>query len=185
MNNHTLRLATVLTLASILNPVVSHGEPENAHSTSGWKISSHLEKSSFTADEPIYLDVTLTNTSAGTLKYGERSPQLEFTVHVKDRSGNEIPTTRFAKSYGKLTTDVFKQLSRTAKPGEGLVYHFWLNRSFDLTVDGSYTVTVSRQMPISTTDSSLVASPLEFQITEPNWTSDPARTLDIPKKLSM
>jgi len=185
---HSVTAAAALTLVSFCSINAAKAEQATNISASGWKIAASLEKPSFTADEPIFLNVTLTNTTQALLSFPERSPQLEFVVSVKDQSGSAVSSTRFKKGYGELGASVFRVIVQRAKPGGSLVYHFWLNRTFDLTEDGTYTVSVSRDVssqPAGANNGALITTtPVKFSVVEPHWSDDPSRRLDIPEHKS-
>jgi len=163
-------------------PVLGIGTLANVK---GLQMSLKLEREQYRIDEPITLEVVIKNTGAEKAFLGMSSSdmsQFDFAVCYvgggMTQSG-KMPLTKYGT---KLLQELpaAKNISIWLKPGEQRSYRFALNRMVDLTLSGTYSVTLKRTIPVQPprdeegnklTDTSmpdeLISNELSVGITEP------------------
>lgn len=117
----------------------------------GLQLCAVVPQSYYRVEEPIILDVQLRNKRTKDLFFEEPSPSIsKMMISIKDASGHVVPWTAYGR---KLYHDVahpsplhYHDLGVFAAAGDQVVYHVWLNRAFDLTIPGTYTVTVQKRL---------------------------------------
>ncbi len=127
----------------------------------------------------VLLKVSLENTSSNEVSLiSQGDPNNEFTIIVKDNNGKVAPLSLWGKSLFKYepgympTANPYEAVSGNGKK----TYQFSLNRMFDLSTSGSYSVIVSRSVrlgPIKQTEV-LNSNQAIFRLHEPSVNfSDP------------
>jgi hypothetical protein len=96
------------------------------------------------AGQAIPCEVILTNKSKTLVWYGETAPWRDFIITIRDAKKNPVPFTRYGydllggeRGFGSRK---FERLS----PGKTLSQAYKLSQLFDLTVAGSYTISIER-----------------------------------------
>lgn len=95
--------------------------------------------------EPIILTAVLTNGSTNEVSIRRSSNLFDCAVSVKDAAGGLIPHTRFASKAARDALQVGQR--ELAIPPQGThTYRLPLNRLYDMSVPGSYQVSVSTRV---------------------------------------
>jgi len=148
--------AIALILVIVAGTLLSHSRPANADasatpkvwgtSVDGLAMSLKARKSQYTVSDPIFVDLHVKNVGSLPVSYAEQDPAYDFTVSVRSSDGLAIPMTRFGRAITTHPDAVFRNVVRTIPPGGELVYHFWLNMCFDLSMAGGYNVAITRHV---------------------------------------
>ena len=114
--------------------------------TDGLQLFIHPQKQVFSAEEPVMVNMQLRNGRKADLSFEEYGPPLRsVSVIIKNERGQDVPLTAFGKHlYGKQP---FLLGHAVYVPSEmRATYHFWLNRAFDLSLPGTYAVTIRKTL---------------------------------------
>lgn len=138
----------------------------------GFQLAVQAEKSTVEAGEMVVLLITLKNTTKNTLDVYEHGTDKDFELEVKNAGGEVMPLT----SHGRDSKVKMKLNSMSVGPGQEIRYRLRLSRLVDMSVSGSYPITVKRWLPNPNFGDKdrrldvegLVSNPVEVQITEPN-----------------
>lgn len=124
----------------IAYPEVSH-EGENML-TGKHELSAEAKKSVFTPDEPILLEVTLSNKSAEAIYIIETSPLKDNRLEITKSRGEKVPLSEKGRKIMQ-SGEVRRMVSKIG-PGEKLEYEIGVGELYDLSDSGTYTVVVKR-----------------------------------------
>lgn len=138
-------------------------------------VSASLSKTSFKADEPIDLVVTLSNTSDKEVHVGGSAFEISsFDLDLRDQNGQKVKRTPEGEHILAMPTAVFRNISLLLPPKGQRSHTFPVSQMFDLSPGGRFSLTVSRRfiigyMPIGNneyTDKTVAVSaePLEFSV---------------------
>jgi hypothetical protein len=163
------RSAYILGIILVLCSVGSASQPTTrpaAHAPSDdFKLTIDA-KSRYGADEPIYLEMVIRNVNGPVVNIVILEPSADYDVKVVGPAGKDAPPTLYA-DHAKRAADlglgpiVILQLA----PTHELPSKMQLNRYFDMTLDGDYTVTVSRKLrPVASTTQPIVVRSNELKI---------------------
>ncbi|MCD4824707.1 MAG: hypothetical protein K8S55_08870 [Phycisphaerae bacterium] len=118
------------------------------------------------------LAVSLTNKSQKVVKYGPTDGSYrDFIINVKDLGGKAVPLTRFGKKWlARKRKHGFKKFNpKPIKPGETATITFNLSLLFDLTLPGTYRVTVATEVyPLTSAAFTINVEEVEFKVIEPS-----------------
>jgi hypothetical protein len=138
----------------------------------GWQLSALPERQKVPAGEPVVVTLTLKNVGKGSLVYGEASPQDDYArmVTVTDEIGAAtVPKTRYGKSFQGAPVKRF--VTRTLRPGQEVTAKLYVSRVFDMTVGGTYRITVQHPFAFKPGEAlayaEVVSNTVEVTITEP------------------
>jgi len=113
----------------------------------GLHLVASLQDTDVVVGNMVLLKVSLVNTSNNEVSLiNQGNPNNEFTFVVKDNNGKDVSLSLWGKSLFKYkpgympTANPYESVSGNGKK----TYQFSLNRMFDLSIPGSYTVTASR-----------------------------------------
>jgi hypothetical protein len=108
----------------------------------GCRIGVNANKTTYDAAEPIRLVIVLQNQSRPELSESEGSFPYNISI-IAPNSNKPAPLT----SWGQWLMNPFKigsSSQQTLTPGDSLTDKLILNRAYDMTMDGTYTIRVSR-----------------------------------------
>ena len=124
--------------------------PANDAAT-GYLLSLTIDKAEVRPSQQIVVGITVTNGTKQTVRYVDEHFEKEFKMSVKDEKGTEVPLTSYgrllfaadpaAKGFGGI-------LSFDFNPGEKMEYRMLVNRIYDMTLAGTYTIVASRTFRI-------------------------------------
>lgn len=118
----------------------------------GFQFSVRPKKAQFVLTEPMLVDLEIRNVTDHAVGFSERGfPYTEFDVVVKDARGQMLPLTRYGKLvyHAPIPSFVYKNAVLELQPGGEAEYHFWINRVFDMTLPGTYYITIKRHVSTS------------------------------------
>ncbi len=135
--------------------------------TEGFQLSLSMDKSVFTPREAILVTVSLKNITTGTRSLATTNPESDFNLSVEDKQGKKLPFTLYGKGMNDGAT--FGRYSVELKGGEQVQYLLQIDRLYDLTLDGSYSIEVVRKVPNLTGNnfSDVMSKKLNVRIVEP------------------
>ena len=192
----TVALGAVISVITAANclyaqvPIVPSQQKNQAVSavTEGLQFLVTLDQNTYTADQPVYLDVAIENTTDSPLPQLYPVPDVAATMNflVRTPDGKPVSLTTygkeryskadFASSYFSVSNHPY---SVPPVPAHGaLKYHLLLSRIYDLSKGGAYTVIAKQLIPTLSSKGVAVleSRPLWFQIAEDNKELAPFKT---------
>lgn len=97
-----------------------------------------------TAGESIVIKLILKNDSVEDVLCAHGSPELDFSIAIKDSSGAVVPMTRFGRQVMGSRRDSYKHNVKPLSPGKNVQVGLNIARLFDLTIADKYTISVAR-----------------------------------------
>lgn len=126
-------------------PTAQRAEKEWGPSVGGMAVSIAADKAAYDPGERIRLSVRCKNVGQKAITVMEYGPPMDHRLLVSSSNGQPVPMTllgkRAVRDYEPAARNFFE-----LKPGEESVAEFELDRIFDLSVHGAYTVTVDRYL---------------------------------------
>ncbi len=175
--------AVVLILAYLLQSADSTALAQQTSSSSvspsiqsdGWgpivhslQMSAQVNQSKYYAGELILLKVYIKNigTEATNLVFVV-PPEQAFDINIKDNNGKSVPLTLWGKTHQwGAHPDPFSVQTVPLPTSTSTMFQFVLNRQYDLTLDGTYLVTVKYPLPSSASNAptQLVSESVKVEI---------------------
>lgn len=121
-------------------PLLASGEPKE-----GIQLSISMDRNVFTPKEPVLMTVSLKNLNRANLSLPTTTPERDFKLSVKDKQGNILPLSLYGK--GMNTSAIFGRYPVEVKIGKQTQYTLQIDRLYDLTTCGSYSIEASRRVP--------------------------------------
>lgn len=112
----------------------------------GFQFTTQIEKFKFAPSTEISLTVKLKNITKDVLTHVESRPDYDYSIEVKNAQGEIMPLTRYGKGIHDVKT-YFGIGSVEVWPDEEVGAKFIVNRIFDMTQEGGYTITVTHGVP--------------------------------------
>jgi hypothetical protein len=118
----------------------------------GLRMSARLERPRYRAGEPIVVDIVIKNTSKELVFLGfSAEDTASFEIVVSYTGGGltqagRMPLTKYG-TWRFTPFDASKNIQISLKGGEERRYRFPLNRMYDMTLDGDYSIVVNRTVP--------------------------------------
>jgi len=109
------------------------------------RLIASLPRRGVTGGEPIILKLSLTNTTSKDVIVVESNPLADYKIDVRDQRGRPVPPTPEGKDLLFHSLWVGRRLSVRLAPGDKKVETFEINKVYDMSKPGSYTVTGSRR----------------------------------------
>jgi hypothetical protein len=108
----------------------------------GCRISIKLKDYDEKEHGPVTLSIIVRNTGKEILKYPHGTACRMFALSVKDDKGEAVPLTRFTKSM-IYSGGIYNFLIMELAPGEQKEYSHIADKMYDMTLPGTYKVTVT------------------------------------------
>lgn len=132
----------------------------------GWRLAAALDKTTFSAGEPIVLTVALQNTSPRDRAHDPGCAELDTELECRDGQGNPTSPTALGRRLAERR-DPPRTSQATLATGQVFVHEVSASQRLDLSLPGSYTVTVTRCVPRAGAEAArLVSQPCHLEITE-------------------
>ncbi|HWO00615.1 MAG TPA: hypothetical protein VNS63_15255 [Blastocatellia bacterium] len=114
----------------------------------GFQLLVELEKESFSSQEPIEIHISLKNVSSKTIMIEQTAPWRDYSIEIRNEEGKEVAFSDARRRLEpKSKDDLITSHKPTYLPAGGIVEdHLTLNKMFDLTARGTYSVTVRRSV---------------------------------------
>jgi len=123
-------------------------EVSGSNAATGYLLSVTLEKPEVSASEPVVIRVAVKNGSKESISYILELPEKTFKLSVKDAKGREVPLTAYGKRlFGKRPQGESGTQGVNLKPGAKSEFRMLVNRIYDMTVSGTYTIVARRAFP--------------------------------------
>jgi hypothetical protein len=121
---------------------------------SGFAMYARLNPSSVVAGMPVFLEITVQNTTSRSLKLYESYPELDFDVDVQGPSGDVKPRQ------AQHLKSAWKYMARDIPAGQAITYSYNLSKEYDVSTPGTYQVTASRRvLPVEGAGAADIAAP--------------------------
>jgi hypothetical protein len=111
----------------------------------GWRLSISLDRTEFRPVDPIILTIVFENASTSPQEYGAQAKFFDYFLSCRDEQGKEVPLTLYGERM-KGNRGHGRYVGGELNHGERLVNELSITRFLDLTLDGTYTLTVSRDV---------------------------------------
>ena len=116
----------------------------------GVQLGICLKKDRFPVCEPVHLVIMLKNVGKDPVKYAETYPEQDYSLLVTDKNGKVVPLTRYGARLSKNVGEVLRRVVKTLGPNGEARVELLVNRLYDMTEAGAYSITVTR--PIAKKD---------------------------------
>ncbi|OPZ73408.1 MAG: hypothetical protein BWY82_01138 [Verrucomicrobia bacterium ADurb.Bin474] len=109
----------------------------------GFRLSLSIKNHDYERMEPIVAVLVLSNTTDRVLDTVRTSVKDAFKIRITDAQGNPVPVTRYGDTqlHGRKSSTVAPM---GVQPGKTFTEEILVNRLYDLTLPGVYSVEVSR-----------------------------------------
>ena len=138
-------------------PVIRKAPPE-------YSLVIDTDNSSVGSGDALFLRLAIENKGNAVLSYVELNPEVMFTVIVKNSDGEIMPLTRYGNRLKGGLKNSIPQPSfffiQELKPGIGENYKILLNRLYDMSIPGTYSI--SSSMVIGIGDDAIHAEDMEL-----------------------
>jgi hypothetical protein len=131
------------------NPPHANKQKQAAGSAAGFRLTVEYPEAPVSASDSILVMVALQNATNQPLSYIERLGAMDLDVSVTDEKGQVCPLTRYGK-WAKELRDApvsGRRFLQPLDPQEATEWPIRLDRLYDMTLAGTYTVVVSRAVP--------------------------------------
>ena len=102
------------------------------------------DESVSTHSKGIICRVTLKNVSDENLYFSDSYPLSDYKFTVKDEGGKTVPLTQFGQNY--QVPNFFRIVRSSLTPNKAISFDFPVNRIYDMTKTGTYSLSVSREV---------------------------------------
>jgi hypothetical protein len=120
----------------------------------------------FVVSEPVWVTVTFRNTGKAPITYVETSPLQEYCLVVTDEKGKGVPLTRYGKRIADNFGEITRTMMRSLDSGAEIQVRLPLNRVFDLSETGTYTITATRSVMLDSGFVDLHSAPVQIEVIE-------------------
>ncbi|HEX5733475.1 MAG TPA: hypothetical protein VF131_11635 [Blastocatellia bacterium] len=104
------------------------------------------EEEMYIPGEPILLKVVVRNNTQNTIFIVDtRNPARDFKFDVRNEEGESVALTKDGEDLVNNTA-IFRRVAVEIKPGKEVEHSFTINKLFEMTVPGTYSVTVKREI---------------------------------------
>jgi hypothetical protein len=110
----------------------------------GFRVGISLDSRCITSGETLKLTTDLKNVSDSVLTITQSYPTSDYTVRVFDSAGKDVPLTDVGKRAWETSGQRYWSKTKQLAPGEDLVESIALDKYFDFTAPGVYTVKAIR-----------------------------------------
>lgn len=111
----------------------------------GLRFVASLAKGAVSRDEPITLELSLTNNTKKEILVIESNPLADYKIDVRDQRGMRVLPTPEGKDLLFRSHWIGRRLFVRIAPGESKTETFQVNKIYAMTDPGSYTITASRR----------------------------------------
>lgn len=124
-------------------------EPLNwGEAQEGFRMGIHGDgNQTLSVEKALLLVVTMENVSGTPLEIVETGSLKDYVIHLQDEKGDDVPLTQYGKMLSDSRREILLRRMKTVPPGESLVHTFHINRIFDMTLTGTYSVKATRTVP--------------------------------------
>ena len=110
------------------------------------QLHAQTEEEMYIPGAPILLKVVVrNNTEKPFLLVDTRRPERDFQLGVRDEEGQSVALTKEGEGLVNNTA-IFRRVAVEIKPGEKVEHSFTINKLFEMTVPGTYSVTIKREI---------------------------------------
>ena len=143
----------------------SHPESKWGPEKNGCCISIEVEKKEFFRGyEPINVTVYIKNTGKFSLLIIDEDVFIDNAFDIKDEKG-DVPLTEFGKALKKPKENL-EPKTINIEPSKEISYTVLLNRIYDMTLKGSYSVTLERKIIMNGNDGKPVSKDGKYEEVE-------------------
>ena len=158
----TIMFVAVVGFASISTAQEDKSLPETMSKTgnnvvvqtkldSDYKISLDFESEKVDSSEPIVLNVTFENLSDKNVRFAVTNVEALFSIRIENSASEIMPLTRYGQrsfqNEGK--EDSLMRVIQEIKPQEKRSFKILLNRLYDMSIPGEYSVTATKTLRLN------------------------------------
>lgn len=132
-------------------------------------LDAELGKADFRPGEPILLELTLRNVSAGAISIWDTYADTDFEVWIRDPGGARVPFSEYGRDKKIRSENGVRRETLTVGPGGKRRFVIDVGKMFDIRRAGGYSLVAGRMFFIEGSDTQYeVSSPaVRFRILEP------------------
>jgi hypothetical protein len=139
-------------------------------------VVAEIEPRAFEAAAPVDLTLHVVNETGRDLDFTENTPDHDFLVRVLGRDAKDVPRTAYyavAQASGLIQSRAPIHL----RPGEQVTYVLRVNRLWDMTVSGEYTIMTAFLLlrPGEVRPEQVAANPVTVKILTPEAVAKPGK----------
>jgi hypothetical protein len=144
------------------------GRPPASQSTTNMTLRLYAVNERYDAAEAVDLILILRNSSDRPRVLWEEMADMDFLLTVKDQDGESVPSTRYGEWVSKLRRSTVHNARNVGiSSHEERLYSIRLNRLFDLTTIGRYTISARRKVRVGDGEQTLTSNELTVAIVDP------------------
>ena len=119
--------------------------------------AKHSVKAVYGLLQPVIIDAKITNGSNRWVIFGVTEPLAVFQYHVTTEAGKTVELTSFGKHAldGQLHSTYNDQMR--LKPGTSATFRYTINRLYDMSQAGTYTVAFTKEINLADLDTNVVS----------------------------
>jgi hypothetical protein len=141
--------STWLTPTGSARPSAGARVPKAVASGDGLNFVASLLKDTVSRDEPITLELSLTNNTKKEILVIESNPLADYKIEVRDQRGMRVPPTPEGKDLLFRSHWIGRRLFVRMAPGESKTGTFQVNKIYAMRDPGPYTMTATRRAQIA------------------------------------
>ena len=149
INNHKFSLLSHICFLLMIGPFIQSGrsgemaEPNWGPEHAGFMLSLSLEKQGDDYMYPLYAILVLSNTTDQVLETVRTPIKNSYKIHITASDGTSIPLTKYGQQ--QMRDDFNTTVQPIGiQPGKVFTEKILLNRWYDLSAKGTYSVEISR-----------------------------------------
>lgn len=114
--------------------------------SAGFQLMAHADKEQVNRGDAISIKITIKNSSREVLRLIETSAEKDYRIDIENQYGQQISLTEYGRHIRKLANEGtdFRLVGVKLKPGEKRENVVDVSKLYDLTVPGTYRITVKR-----------------------------------------
>ncbi len=141
-----LGLLLQVTSSAVDKPLVPD-KPTTSPAKSDITLHLYTLKEQYESGTAVDLILTIQNCSDHLTKLMDETPEMDFVLTVQDQDGKDIVLTRYGERVARLRASSVHSGRPTAIPAhDERLYKIRVNRLFDLTTIGRYTIRAQRKI---------------------------------------
>src|SRR5262249_32502804 len=106
-----------------------------------------LDKRQVVTGQPVMLQVMIKNVATGGLSFGESTPAADNHVRITREKGDLVQATKEGRRLTNAAEIYVHPITMVICPGETHIERLGLDKLFEISAPGEYSITVTRVFP--------------------------------------
>ncbi|MBL8749294.1 MAG: hypothetical protein JNK78_09040 [Planctomycetes bacterium] len=129
----------------------------------GWRLAATLDRATFVVEQPVVATVVLQNTSAREQGFEVAAADADTILDCRRTDGAAVAATALGRGLDARRAD---RSRASVAAGQTLVREVSVSQRLDLTLPGTYTLTIAREIAAANGDRTLLTSrSVHFEVT--------------------